>query len=99
MTAKRASASLQAMEILSKPWEGNNWHHDTECGECGVRFRGDIDDLFHARFKVSGYYFAGTAVIETRYYFDCPECGRYVIIGDGSDFPTWVRYKAVDGNA
>jgi hypothetical protein len=42
----------------------------------------DLEDLEYSRWKVSGYHFAGTAVIEGKYTFECGACG---LVANGNE--------------
>lgn len=58
------------MEILDTP--SREWSAELTCPRCSTKVRADQDDLEFEGFKVSGYHFAGTAVIEDRYFVECP---------------------------
>lgn len=41
-----------------------------------------MEDLEKDGFKVSGYFFDGSAVVKTHYYVNCPTCKGIVVVPD-----------------
>lgn len=57
---------------------------EVECSSCNSKLLIDLADLEYSRWKVGGYWFDDSAVIEAKYTFKCPACGAEA---NGNEFP------------
>ena len=80
------------MEILEAP--SREWSHKFKCGRCKTKFLADQDDLKFEGFKVSGYHFTGTAVIEDKLFVECPTDGQLSFVKE-DDVPVVLRDELV----
>lgn len=60
------------MEILREP--NRQWSFVFHCTNCDTKAKAEVADVEKDEFKVSGYWFDGSAVSETRFYVNCPSC-------------------------
>lgn len=75
-------------EVLERP--SSDWSRECICSKCSTRTRYDQGDLRRDGFKVSGYFFDGSAKCKRRYFLTCPVCKRYAFVPD-DDVPEVVR--------
>lgn len=68
------------MEILEQPTR--DWVYQLTCDRCKTKIRVNQDDLQLEGFKVSGYHFTGTAVIEDKFFVECPTDGHALFVTD-----------------
>jgi len=60
------------------------------CGRCKTEILANEDDLQFEGFKTSGYHFAGTAVIEDKYFVECPTDHQCLWV-DEKDIPVVLQ--------
>ena len=85
------------MEIIEK-YDVEAWSEEVICAHCDTRVKIGVADLQHAKFKVSGYFFAGTAEVKTRFFVDCPACHDYIMVDD-LDLHPLLKRAARDADA
>lgn len=79
------------MKVISAP-SAESWCWRFRCKSCGTKAEAGAADLEHDRFKTSGNFFDGSAVVETRYYVNCPGCQALVFVPEGK--LTWAAKQA-----
>lgn len=52
------------------------WPMELHCKRCDSKIRVELGDLTYDRWKVGGYWFAGTEEIEDHFTYPCPACGH-----------------------
>lgn len=75
-------------EVLER--SSPEWSRECSCSKCDTRTRYSQDDLERDGFRVSGYFFDGSAKCESRYFLTCPVCKRHEFVPD-DDVPEIVR--------
>lgn len=67
------------------------------CPACDSEVRLTAEDLSYDKWKVGGYWFAGTEVIEAHFSFECPACGgQHFIKNAESQIPQGIRIDLID---
>src|SRR5919108_6363732 len=75
-----------------------------DCERCQSTLSVELTDVEFGRWKVGGYWFAGTEQIEERYTFDCAACGHanqvdpeLIAVGSKQDMLAAYRAKKAAG--
>jgi len=80
------------MEIINPP--SREWSRRFTCGRCKTEILANEDDLQLEGFKISGYHFAGTAVIEDKFFVECPTDKQCLWVKE-KEIPVVVRDELV----
>jgi Zn finger protein HypA/HybF involved in hydrogenase expression len=69
----------------------DNYPCELSCERCKSKVRVDLSDLEFGRWKVGGYWFAGTEIIEDKFTWECPACGHQSNEVDRDSIPVGTR--------
>ncbi len=76
------------MKVIEEP--DATWSALITCERCKTVYEADQDDLQVDNFKTSGYFFTGTAVLDTRFFVECPTDQALFLVPD-DDIPIILR--------
>lgn len=83
------------MKIVSEPHPPEGWSIANACDQCRRVLEIGPEDVQRGGFRVSGFFFNDTAVVEQKWYFDCPKCGYPTFLDEGSlpeELRLWIEF-------
>lgn len=77
-----------AVELVEEP-QVDDWSAGIRCRRCDAVYSFTGEDLEIDGFKISGYFFTGTAVCVDKAFIECPSCKRCDVF-ERSTLPSWL---------
>lgn len=73
------------MKLLRNNARPEGWTAQVTCGKCGSAFEIESGDVEYGKWKVGGYWFDGSELVEVHYSAKCPACDHEANFIDGRE--------------